>query len=161
MTWGWAPSSGGNNERQQSDTVGQNKAEVPLQKWADLSATDDSYGVSIINDCKYGMDKYNDSTLRLTLIYTPENDYDHGSDTQAWADENYGPAGMTVQDHGENRFAYAIYGHAGDAGASDVQLEAEAFNQPMNAFRPTPTREALARITALVPSATIRYWCGR
>ena len=125
----------GNNERQQSDTVGQNKAEVPLQKWADLSATDDSYGVSIINDCKYGMDKYNDSTLRLTLIYTPENDYDHGSDTQAWADENYGPAGMTVQDHGENRFAYAIYGHAGDAGASDVQLEAEAFNQPMNAFQ--------------------------
>ena len=125
----------GNNEKQKSDTSGQNKAEVPVQKWADLSAQDSSYGVSIINDCKYGMDKYNDSTLRLTLIHTPGNDYDHGDDGQAWAGENYGPAGMTMQEVGENRFAYAIYGHAGDAGASDVQLEAEAFNQPMNAFQ--------------------------
>ena len=125
----------GNNEKQQSDTSGQNKAEVPLQKWADMTATDGSYGVSIINDCKYGMDKPNDSTLRLTLIHTPQSDYDHGNDTQAWADENYGPAGQTVQEMGENRFAYAIYGHDGGFGQSDVQVEAEAFNQPMNAFQ--------------------------
>ena len=125
----------GNNEKQSSDTSGQNKAEVPVQKWADLSAKDNSYGVSILNDCKYGMDKYNDSTLRLSLIHTPGNDYDHGGDAQATADENYGPAGMTVQEVGENRFAYGIYGHSGTAGESDVQLEAEAFNQPMNAFQ--------------------------
>ncbi|MCI8361137.1 MAG: carbohydrate-binding protein [Clostridiales bacterium] len=135
----------GNNERQKSDTSGQNKAEVPVQKWADLSAQDDSYGVSIINDCKYGMDKYNDSTLRLTLIHTPGNDYDHGGDAQAWAGENYGPAGMTVQEVGENRFAYAVYGHGGAAEDSDVQVEAEAFNQPMNAFQTESHAGALGK----------------
>ncbi|GAA6396946.1 carbohydrate-binding protein [Solibaculum mannosilyticum] len=102
------------------------KAEVPLQKWADLSATDDSYGVSILNDCKYGMDKYDDDTLRLTLIHTPKGDYTHHT--------NHRIASEATQDVGENRFGFAIYGHEGNFG-SGTQIEAEAFNQPMKAFQ--------------------------
>ncbi|CZT55492.1 Endo-1,4-beta-xylanase A precursor [Eubacteriaceae bacterium CHKCI005] len=102
------------------------KAEVPLQKWADLSATDDSYGVSILNDCKYGMDKYDDDTLRLTLIHTPQYDMFHTGV------RNY--SGQHVQEVGENRFGFAIYGHEGNFG-SGTQIEAEAFNQPMKAFQ--------------------------
>ena len=40
--------------------------EVPAHKWADLTAADASYGVSILNDCKYGISA-DGSNLRLTL----------------------------------------------------------------------------------------------
>ena len=103
------------------------KAEVPHQKWADLTATDGGFGVSILNDGKAGMDKPDDSTLRLTLIHTPANDFTH--------DYVGIPAGQNVQEVGENRFSFAVYSHAGAWNASGVQLEAEAFNQPMRAFQ--------------------------
>ena len=106
------------------------KAEVPHQKWADLTAKNNSYGVAILNDGKVGIDKPDDSTLRLSLIHTPEGDFKHGMVAT--------PAGQNVQEVGENRFSYAIYSHAGAWNGSGVQLEAEAFNQPMNAFRAVP-----------------------
>lgn len=118
------------------------KAEVPVQKWADLTDKSGSFGVSILNDCKYGMDKYNDTTLRLTLIHTPYNDYTHDSDISG-AEGEYFSAGQRVQDFGENRFSFGIYGHAGSFSDSDVQIEAEAFNQPMNAFQTVPHSGAL------------------
>ena len=106
------------------------KAEVPHQKWADLTAKDGSYGVSIINDGKIGIDKPDDSTLRLSLIHTPEGDFKHGMVDAV--------AGQSVQEVGENRFSYAVYSHAGKWNDSGVQLEAAALNQPMNAFQTGP-----------------------
>ena len=103
------------------------KAEVPHQKWADLTASHNSYGVSILNDGKVGIDKPDDSTLRLSLIHTPANDFTHGYVRV--------PAGQNVQEVGENRFSYAVYSHAGAWNQSGVQLEAAAFNQPMDAFQ--------------------------
>jgi len=103
------------------------KAEVPHQKWAALTAEDGTYGVAVLNDYKSGIDKPNDSTLRLTLIHTPAGDFTH--------DYVGIPAGQNVQEIGENRFSFAIYSHEGTWNQSNVQTEAEAFNQPMNAFR--------------------------
>ena len=48
--------------------------EVPAQKWVDLTDADGSYGVTILNDCKYGWDKPADNTLRLTLLHTPSTE---------------------------------------------------------------------------------------
>lgn len=45
--------------------------EVYAQQWADLTDRDGSYGVSVMNDSKYGWDKPNDHTLRLTLLHIP------------------------------------------------------------------------------------------
>ena len=45
--------------------------EVYAQQWADITSPDKSYGISILNDCKYGWDKPNDNTLRLTLLHAP------------------------------------------------------------------------------------------
>ncbi|MDF2566839.1 MAG: alpha-mannosidase, partial [Oscillospiraceae bacterium] len=104
------------------------KSEVPLQKWADLTNSDNSYGVSIINDCKYGMDKYDDDTMRLTLIHTPKENYTHHSGF-------YPASGQDTQDIGENRFSFAIYGHAGNYASSNVQHLAESFNQPLYAYQ--------------------------
>ena len=46
--------------------------EVPAQQWADITSTNNSYGVSILNDCKYGWDKPTNNMLRLSLIHTPK-----------------------------------------------------------------------------------------
>jgi len=95
--------------------------EVPAQQWADITDTSGDYGVSIINDCKYGWDKPNNNTLRLTLIHTPRGSY--GSNKQ------------DVQDLGENRFLYSIYGHAGDWVEGETVKQGEKVNQPLRAFQ--------------------------
>lgn len=42
---------------------------------ADITAPDGNYGVSVLNDSKYGWDKPDDNTLRLTLFHTPHTAY--------------------------------------------------------------------------------------
>lgn len=51
--------------------------EVYAQYWADLTDRSGNYGVSVLNDSKYGWDKPDDNTLRLTLLHTPETDKDY------------------------------------------------------------------------------------
>ena len=46
--------------------------EVYAQYWADLTDNTGKYGVSIMNDSKYGWDKPDNNTLRLTLLHTPK-----------------------------------------------------------------------------------------
>ncbi|MGA8942949.1 MAG: glycoside hydrolase family 38 C-terminal domain-containing protein [Thermoactinomyces sp.] len=94
--------------------------EVPAQQWADLTDQSGDYGVSIINDSKYGWDKPNDHTLRLTLIHTPKG--------------SYGNNRQDVQDFGENRFLYSIYGHKGDWVKGNTVTQGERVNQPLKAF---------------------------
>jgi alpha-mannosidase len=67
----------------------QAKYETVMHYWADISRTD--FGVSILNDCKYGCDIY-DSTIRLSLVRSPVR-----------------PDGKS--DLGEHRFSYALYPH--------------------------------------------------
>ena len=40
---------------------------VPQHQWFDLTSTDGKYGVGILNDCKFGSDKPDDNTVRLTM----------------------------------------------------------------------------------------------
>jgi len=97
-----------------------NRYEVPAQQWADITNTDNAYGVSILNDCKYGWDKPLNNTLRLTLIHTPEvtDRYKYQGD----------------QDLGFNEFTYSIYGHTSTCLNAESSLEASKLNQPLMAF---------------------------
>jgi len=95
--------------------------EVPAQYWADLSASDSSYGVSILNDCKYGWDKPSDNTLRLTLIHTPKGEI---------KSEKY----ENEQDLGNHTFTYSIFGHVGSFNPVKTVWAAEALNQPLRTF---------------------------
>jgi alpha-mannosidase len=100
--------------------------EVPQQQWFDLTATDDSYGTAILNDCKYGSDKPDDHTVRLTLLYTPgtRGGYeDQGS-----------------QDLGHHEMVYAIAPHAGGWQKANVPFKAQRLNQPLITFQ-TPSHE--------------------
>ena len=94
--------------------------EVPAQKWADITDKSNEYGVSVISDCKYGWDKFDDRTLRLTVIHTPMN--------------NYRPQSMqSMMDLGLNRYGFAICSHKG-TDMSRVQTAAREFNSPLTAF---------------------------
>lgn len=94
--------------------------EVFAQKWADITSVNGDYGITVMNDCKYGWDKPQDNVLRLTLLHTPgtQNRYRH----------------QQTLDHGHHEFTYAIVGHKGDVLASSTLRSAEALNTPFEAF---------------------------
>jgi len=66
--------------------------EFPALRWVDLS--DDEYGVSLLNDCKYGFDVQG-NTMRMTILRT-----------------SYSPDPNPDQGHHELR--YSLYPHRGD-----------------------------------------------
>ena len=94
--------------------------EVPAQKWVDLTDFTGEYGTAILSDCKYGWDKPDNSTLRLTVVHTPMMNF-HDDSMQS------------MMDLGLNRFAYAIVPHSEDGRAKVVRNSRE-FAFPMQAF---------------------------
>lgn len=94
--------------------------EVPAQKWADITDKDEEFGVSVISECKYGWDKFDNSTLRLTLMHTPYKNYKVDSM-------------QSMMELGLNRYSYAVYSHDGIV-AHDTQTEARNFVMPMASF---------------------------
>jgi alpha-mannosidase len=87
--------------------------ETVAHKWVDLSEGD--YGVSLLNDCKYGHD-IKDHTIRLTLIKSPIS-----PDPEA--------------DQGTHVFSYALLPHAGDWRAGETVQHAYLFNMPATGIR--------------------------
>lgn len=94
--------------------------EVYAQYWADLTEKDNSYGVSVLNDCKYGWDKPDENTIRLTLLHTPK--------TQG------GYMYQSQQDFGKHYFTYSIVGHKGDYNQGLIVSKAELLNHGLKAF---------------------------
>lgn len=91
--------------------------EVPAQKWADLTDESGHFGVSVISECKYGWDKFDNHSLRLTVLHTPLKNYRIDSM-------------QSMLDIGLNRYSFAIFSHSGKVGKA-TQLEARKFVQPM------------------------------
>jgi alpha-mannosidase len=95
------------------------KFEVPGRQWIDLTDRSNNYGVSILEDCKYGSDKPDNSTLRLTLMYTPKaNSYLY----------------QGTQDWGIHDFKYGIYPHVGDWKYAKTPWHGHFLNNPPIAF---------------------------
>lgn len=88
------------------------KFEVCGHKWADLS--DGNYGVSLMNDCKYGYSCIG-SDLSLTLI-------------------KCGTYPNTVADQGNHKFTYSILPHSGDFRNITVP-RSYVLNKPFDAVK--------------------------
>ncbi len=86
--------------------------EVAAHLYADLSNSD--YGVTLLNDCKYGY-KVHDQVLDLNLLRAPTE-----PDPEA--------------DLGEHTFIYSLHPHRGDLVHSDVLKEAALLNHLPLAF---------------------------
>jgi len=108
--------------------------EVPAQRWADLTDQAGTHGVAILNDSRYGWDKPDDHTLRLTLLHTPEV-----VDGWKWI------ADQASQDLGRHRLKYSVYGHEGDWRTGRVTDHADRFNQPLLAFQTVSHKGPLGR----------------
>lgn len=90
----------------------QARFETCAHKYADLS--DNGYGVSILNDCKYGHDIH-DGVIQLSLLRSPTYPNPEA-------------------DQGQHSFTYAIYPHAGRLCEADTAKYAYYLNKPMVAL---------------------------
>ncbi len=112
--------------------------EVYAQYWADLTDKNGSYGVSVLNDSKYGWDKPNDNTIRLTLLHTPETKGNYSYQNR--------------QDFGYHTFTYSLVPHAGALDKPATVLKAEQLNQPVLAFKAPKHAGTLGKSFSLVNS---------
>ncbi|MCD7036398.1 alpha-mannosidase [Metabacillus sp. GX 13764] len=83
--------------------------ETVAHQWADLSET--GYGVSLLNDCKYGHD-IKDNVMRLTLLKSAVY-----PDIEA--------------DQGEHIFTYSLFPHSGSWLEGSTVQEAWSLNNPL------------------------------
>ena len=99
------------------------KYEVAGQRWADLSGA--AYGVSVLNDSKYGWDCHG-NVLRLSLLRSP-----------LWPD--------SLADRGRHHFRFALYPHAGDWRTARTERLAAEYNTPLVAAAEPVHSGALGR----------------
>ncbi|MGB9619526.1 MAG: alpha-mannosidase, partial [Armatimonadota bacterium] len=89
----------------------QARFEVCAHKWADIS--EEGFGVSLMNDCKYGHHTKG-TVMRLTLLRSPKD-----------PDE--------AADMGEHVFTYSLMPHAGDYIQAETVRRAYELNVPLRA----------------------------
>ena len=121
--WGVGTVERGNNDPK--------KYEVLSHEWIDLTDAAGAHGVTILTGGKYGSDKPDDRTIRLTLLYTPG--FAEGG-SRSYADQ-------TSQDFGHHDFVYGLAAH----GARRQEGHAMRLEQPLIAFETTKHAGALGK----------------
>ncbi len=106
--------------------------EVCMHKWMDVS--ENGYGVSVLNDCKYGVSVHDGvigvSMLKSATYPNPEADKEHHS------------------------FCFSLYPHRGDFREAGTIQKAYALNNPLTGVRKENQRGSLpARYSALTVDA--------
>lgn len=101
------------------------KWEVPGQRWIDYSSDHDDYGVSIINDCKYGFSQMN-SMIGITLLRSPKYPPRHPATTMQFIQDK-----REATDQGKHEVNLAIYPHKGDWRKALTVRKAREFNNPL------------------------------
>lgn len=91
-------------------------------QWADLSER--GYGVSILNDCKYGHD-IKENVIRLTLL-------------RSSTDPDY------LQDQGHHQFTYSLLPHQGDWVEGNTVQEAWDLNNPLTVSKGRAIKSAFS-----------------
>jgi alpha-mannosidase len=126
--WGMGTVERGNNEP--------TKYEVPSHEWLDLTDVSGKYGVSILEDSKYGSDKPADHEVRLTLLYTPG--------------VRHGYLDQHSQDWGRHEMTYALYGHQGDWRDGRSEWQGRRLNQPLRVWQAEPHEGTLGKTVSLL-----------
>lgn len=114
-----------------------NSFEVYSHEWTDLTDRSGQYGVTILNDSRYGWDKPDDSTLRLSLLYSPKCDDSH---------YRY----QARQDFGYHEFTYSLVGHQGALNHVDAVCQSTQLNSPVKVFHTTKHAGTLGHSFAFV-----------
>lgn len=102
-------------------------------QWADLSER--GYGVSLLNDCKYGYD-IKDNVIRLSLLKSATH-----PDPDA--------------DIGEHSFVYSLFPHEGDWYAGGTVQEAWALNNPLTSCEGITAKAPLSMFRLSAPNVMV------
>jgi len=106
------------------------KFEVSAIKWADLSES--GYGVSLMNDCKYGY-SVDENVMRLSLLKS--STYPNSE-----------------ADKGLHQFTYSLYPHKGDFYEGNTLTEGYLQNQPITFEKISAQKGVLPETFSLVSS---------
>jgi alpha-mannosidase len=117
-------------------TASERQFEVASHQWIDLTDRSDTFGATILTDCKNGSDKPNNNTIRLTLVRTP------GVDTSYTDQAN--------QDWGHHEFTFGIAGHSGTWHDGGTDWQAYRLNQPLIAFQAAKHAGSLGKSFSLI-----------
>ena len=112
--------------------------EVYGHYWTDLTDSKDDYGVSFMNNGKYGWDKPTDNTMRLTLLHTPKT--------------RGGYAYQDKQDLGYHTFTYSIVPHEGALDKAEIVEKSEVLNQTIKAFEAPKHKGEMGKTFSFVSS---------
>lgn len=116
--------------------------EYPVHQWFDLTDAKGDYGVTVMNDSKFASDKPDDSTVRLTMLYTPgvRGEYQD----------------QATQDLGHHQIVFALQPHKGDwrdpanlPPGGTGPWQAARLNQPLQAFVVTAHPGPLGKAVSL------------
>ena len=94
--------------------------EISALKWVDLTNETQNYGVSLLNDCKYGYD-IKPNQIRITLLRSP-----------LWPDPN--------SDRGKHKFTYAIYPHKNSWQLAKTVHHSYELNVPLKVIKIEPEK---------------------
>ena len=120
----------------QRPNEGERQFEVASHQWVDLTDKSESFGATVLTDCKNASDKPDDKTLRLTLIRTPGT--------------RGGYADQGTQDVGHHEILFGLAGHAHDWRQGRSDWQAYRLNQPLIAFQSPAHSGALGRTFSLL-----------
>ena len=102
------------------------KFECCAHSWMDISEDDGSFGVAVLNDCKYGYDA-KEKLMRLTLIKS-------------------GIFPNPEADQGKHLFTYSLLPHLGDYRQGKVIQEAKELNYAEHCYLPGGTTAGLSDV---------------
>jgi alpha-mannosidase len=111
--------------------------EMLSREWFSLTDISGDYGVTVLEDCKFGSDKPSDDVVRLTLLYTP------GARHFSYNDH-------LTQDWGRHTFTYGLYGHTGSWQEGLSEWQGRRLNQPLRAFQAFPHKGALGSLFSML-----------
>jgi len=115
----------------QRPTENERQFEVASHQWVDLTDRSGSFGATVLTDVKNGSDKFDDHTIRLTLLRTPGG-------TNQYTDQ-------FNQDWGHHEILFGLAGHAGDWRSAQTDWQGQRLNAPLVAFETTKHAGALGK----------------
>jgi len=122
--------------------------EVPAQRWADLTDATGAFGLTVMNDGRFGWDHPDAGALRLSLIHTPAV-----NERWSWVDDE------KSQDLGRHRVTVSLRGHGPEWRTASVRA-ADELNQPLLAFatdrHPGPWGRSLSLLEVDHPQVAVR-----
>lgn len=119
-------------------TDSEKQFEMPSHQWVDLTDASGAFGATILTGAKFGSDKPDEHTLRLTLIRTPGIE-----GTRGYTDQ-------TSQDWGRHEIVYGLAGHAGDFRNGGTDWQGLRLDQPAAAFQAPAHAGALGKSFSLM-----------